>query len=317
MFRLGITLFMSLSLMAGAQKIKKEDYLFIDHLAVNAGPMKDYGLQYIVDSITKQCKTELQATRAFYRWEAKFILFDMKRYRHPGNAPDNASSALMERKAASEGFARLFKAMCDLQKIECVVVKGIIRRSVKDIGRFDDEAVHYWNIVTIKNTHYLIDAALGSGYLDEKRKHFIAEYTDAWWLCNRRLFANIHFPDDKMMQLLESPLTKTAFIQGPIVYPGAIVAGLVPTKMVKGMIRGSEDSSTDMKFILAANLDITQVEISFDKEKRIPVLFDFDAHGVYLKVPNGPSGKHIAELFIKNKLYFSFKTEARKGRKKK
>lgn len=206
--------------------------------------------------------------------------------------------------------------MCDLKKIECAVVKGVVRRSEKDIGEFDADAIHYWNIVNINNTKYLIDPSLGAGYLDSKRKHFIKEYTDAWWLCNRKLFAFVHFPDEKEMQLLEVPLTKPEFSQGPIVHPGAVVAGLVPTKTVKGIIKGWEDSTTIMKFTLAAHLDIAQAIVKFNKNKSSPVLFDIDEFGVYLTVPNGPAGKHLAEIFIKNKISFSFKTEIKKRKMK-
>ncbi len=316
MFRFVFVLVVCLGFAANAQKIKKEDYFFIDRLVQEAGPMKGYSLSYIVDSITKDCKTELQATRAFYRWEALFVAFDTRRFRHPGNAADHASTALMERKAAGEGFARLFKAMCDLKKIDCVVVKGLLRRKLSDIGKMEEEAVHYWNVVTINNTSYLIDASLSGGQPDEKGKHFNKEYTDAWWLCNRKLFACTHLPDDKSLQLMEVPLTKSEFAQGPIVLPGAIVAGLVPTKTVKGLLRGVADSSTNMKFNFAGSLDLSSVQVSFDEGKRLDVPFDFDEFGIYIKLPNGPAGKHVADVYIKNKPAFRFRSEMRPALKK-
>jgi hypothetical protein len=301
--------------MAGfAQKIKKEDYLFIDRLLQDYGPMKGCSMQYIVDSITRECKTELQVTRAFYRFGFLYLSFDMKRQRHPGRFPDNASSALMERKAGSAGFAHLFKAMCDLKKIECVIIKGVLRYRFSDIGKFDAEATHYWNVVTVNNTQYLVDPSLASGYFEEQK--LIREYSDAWWLTNRKLFAFSHFPDDKKMQLLEVPVTKTEFAQTPLVAAGAIVAGLVPTKNITGMLRGSEDSTTKMKFTIAGHIDILNVQISFDAGPRKPIQFDLDPFGIYLFVPCGPAGKHKAEIFIKNKLAFTFRTEIRKSFKK-
>ncbi|MFA6152455.1 MAG: hypothetical protein WC716_14125 [Chitinophagaceae bacterium] len=317
MFRLVFVLMLCCGLAVHAQKIKKEDYFFIDRLVQEAGPMKGYSLSYIVDSITKDCKTELQSTRAFYRWEALFVAFDTRRFCHPANTADNASTALMERKAAGEGFAQLFKAMCDLKKIDCVVVKGLLRRRLKDIGQVDEDAVHYWNVITIHHTSYLVDASLSGGLPDEKGKHFMKEYTDAWWLCNRKLFVCTHLPDDKSMQLLEIPVTKSEFAQGPLVLPGAIVAGLVPTKTVKGLLRGVADSSAAMKFNFAGNLDLSTVQVSFDEGKRLDVPFDFDEFGIYLNLPNGPAGKHVADVYIKNKTAFRFRTEMRPALKKK
>lgn len=302
------------SIHSAAQKIRKEDYLYIDKLVQDYGPLKGSSMQYIVDSITRDCKTELQATRAFYRFLFLYVSFDLKRQYQPGKFPDNASSALMERKVGSAGFSAMFKAMCDLKKIECRVVRGVLRYRVKDIGRFDPESIHYWNIVTINHTQFFIDPALGQGYFEERK--FIREYTDAWWLTNRKLFSCTHFPDDKAMQLLEVPVTKTEFVQAPLAAAGAIVAGLVPTKTIKGTIRGSEDSVTKMKFTIAGHLDILNVQASFDGAPPVPVPFDLDQFGIYLFVPNGPAGKHTATIFIKNKLAFVFRTDIRKGLKK-
>lgn len=319
MFRrvLMFLLFIVFARTADAAKIKKEDYFFIDKLVQDAGPMKGYGLQYIVDSITSQCKNELQITRAFYRWTFLYLSFDMKRHRHPGNAVDNASSALMERKASGLGYANLFQAMCILRKIECKVVKGVIRYRVKDIGKFHPDQIHYWNVVRIDHTDYLIDPTFGGGYFDDKGKHFIREWTDAWWLCNRKQFSCSHFPDDKNLQLLEVPVSKTEFTQAPLVAPAAIVAGIVPSKSVKGMLRGVADTISILKFIIAGKLDITGLEVSFDNEVKKPLLFDMDTYGFYITMPNGTHGEHTARVYIKGNLAFTFRTNMRKARLKK
>ncbi|HTN17304.1 MAG TPA: transglutaminase domain-containing protein [Chitinophagaceae bacterium] len=315
MFRLLLVcLFWLYSVHCTAQKIRKEDYLHIDKLVQDYGPMKGSSMQYIVDSITRDCKTELQATRAFYRFQFLYLSFDLKRQQHPGKYQDNASSALMERRAGSAGCAQMFKAMCDLKKIECIVVKGVLRYRCRDIGTFDPDAIHFWNIVTINNTQYLIDPSLACGYFEERK--FIREYSDAWWLTNRKLFACTHFPDDKKMQLLEVPFTKTEYAQTPLIGAAAIVAGLVPTKTIKGTMRGSEDSVTKMKFTIAGHLDILNVQASFDGAPPVPVPFDLDQFGIYLFVPNGPHGKHTLKILIKDKLAFIFRTDIRKGLKK-
>ena len=299
-----------------AQKIKKEDYFPIDGFVYKSGAMETYSLQYIVDSITKTCTTELQATRAFYYWQATFVAFDTKKHRRPENSLDNASSALMERKAGSKGYAEMFKAMCDLKKIECTVVKGVLRQHADDIGAFDPDAIHYWNIITIDNTQYLVDVSLGAGELDKKGKHFTKKYTDAWWLSNRRLFNLSHFPDNKNQQLLEVPMSKNEFAAAPIVAPAAIVAGVIPSKGTKGLIKGVADSSTALKFNLAGYLRVASMEVRFDNEKPMPVLFDFDQYGFYVTMPNGPEGKHVADLYINQSIAFTFLTDMRKNTRK-
>lgn len=305
------------ALIGVAQNIKKEDFFIIDSFAQKAGSLSGNSLEYIVDSISSHCTNELQMTRAFYCWEATYIAFDIKRHKNSKSELDNASTALMERKASSEGFAQMFKAMCDLKHIDCKVVKGVVRRKVDDIGTFNPDAIQYWNIVQIDNTSFVIDASMGAGELDEKGHHFFKKYTDAYWLCNRKLFALSHFPDDKEMQLLEIPLTRAEFSEAPIVGPMTIITGITPTRAVKGTIRGVVDSSTVYKFNIAGRLQyVPSVQVSYDKGNRIDVPFDFDEFGFYISIPHIMVGEHSVEVYLGNSLAFVFKADIRKGSKK-
>lgn len=295
-----------------AQKIKKEDYFFIDAVVQKAGAMKGFGLQFIVDSITKECTTELEMTRAFYYWQTHFVQFDHRR-KNTKKSTDNASTALMERKAASLGFAQMFKAMCGLKKMECTVVKGFVRYRIRDIGNFDPDEIHYWNIVNIKNTQYLIDATMGIGSFDEKGKNIIPSYTDAWWLCNRKLFATSHFPENPTQQLLEIPISKKEFSNAPIVLPGAIIAGLLPSRTTKGIIKSKQGDTTNLLFNFAGKLNIRSVEMSINDESRIPLSYDFDEFGLSLKIPHPKADKHEIALYFNNSLSFVFISEVRKN----
>jgi transglutaminase/protease-like cytokinesis protein 3 len=299
---------------SAAQKLKKEDFFFVDSMAQEAGAMKSYSMQYIVDSLTKNCKTELQMTRAFYFWQTHFVAFDIRRHRNL-RLSDNASTALMERKAASKGFAEMFKAMCDIVGIDCKIVKGVWRYRKSDLDHFDADAAHYWNIVSIDNTQFLIDVSLGVGHFDEKGKRFTKEFTDAWWLCNRKLFALSHFPEEASSQLLESPITKSEFTKAPLVFAGAIIAGLIPSKTIKDVLRFKESDTVKIKFHYAGSLMVTSARLSYDKKTKIDIPFDFDEFGFYVKLPSGEEGKHLASLYFNNSLAFMFKTETRKGAK--
>lgn len=57
-----------------------------------------------------------------------------------------AYGALSEKNATSEGIALAFKAVCNRENIECIVVSG----------KFDDTE-HFWNIVKIDDEYYHID----------------------------------------------------------------------------------------------------------------------------------------------------------------
>ena len=218
-----LVLLCSIGLLARAEKEKKEDYFDIDIMAQKLGPMKDMRLETIVDSLKAGCTTELETLRALYAWEAHFVTFDCKAQRNPDKNSGSATVALMTRKTNAEGYANLFKAMCDIAGIKCNVVAGVYRRGTNAIGDFEAAERQYWNVAELKGTQYLVDACLGAGYTDEKIKTFTTEYTDAWWLSTRTLFALTHFPDSAQYQLLQVPVTKQEFASAPLVSPGAIV----------------------------------------------------------------------------------------------
>lgn len=299
-----------------AGKIRKEEYQFIDNLVSAAGKMEGYSLQFITDSITAQCSDELQITRALYRWCFLNISFDLKRLRHPEKFPDNASSALMERKAGPKGYAEIFRAMCALKHIDCKVVRGLLRLHREDIGQLNKEAIHFWNIVRINHTDYFIDPSLSGGIWNYKKKFIDRAWTDAWWLTNRRLFSFTHFPDKTEDQLMELPLKLNDFKNAPIPTAVAIVIGLMPRDR-KGTIKAYADSSTQLLFQFAGPVSVGEITSSFDGASRQPVMTDIDEFGCYFNIDFSEPGEGYLEIYAANDLAFIYKAKVLAGRKKK
>jgi len=303
-----------------AQEIRREDFFIADDYARDVGPMKDLNLGTIVDSLSKKCTSdqqkirELLVTRTFYYWLGHNISFDVKAYHHPQQNAGSASAALMERQATSEGFANLFKAMCDLAHIDCEVVTGVYRRSINDIGNFDADKRHFWNIVQIDGSKFLMDASLGAGITDEAVRHFDPTFSDAWWLANRLCFALMHFPDDNSKQLLELPVTKAEFTQAPLIHGGATISGLIPAKSIKGTLRGREDTSIQIK--CNPQRPIHSISLSYDGAEKKPAVFKAGEYGFWITIPYGPAGEHRIDLYANDKLAFTFKTDVRPAPKK-
>lgn len=310
-----LLLFLLIPFGVRAGKIRKEAYQFIDNLVTKAGKMEGYSLQFITDSITASCTDELQMTRAFYRWCFVNLEFDRKRLRHPDRYPDNATSALMERKAAAQGYAAIFKAMCDLKHIECRIVRGLLRLHREDIGHLNKEAVHYWNIVRIRNTDYLVDPSLGGGIWDYKRKFLDKTWTDAWWLTNRRLFSFTHFPDKPVDQLMEIPIKLNDFKNAPIPTALAIVIGLMPRDR-KGSLKAFADSSLQLLFQFAGAVSVGEISTSFDGGPRLRVDSDIDELGCYFDIPFRKAGDGYLEIYAGNELAFIFRAKVVPARKR-
>lgn len=304
-----------LSQWAHAGKIRKEEYIFLDNMVTKAGKMEGYSLQFITDSITASCTDELQMTRAFYRWCFVNLEFDRKRLRHPDRYPDNATSALMERKAAAPGYAAIFKAMCDLKHIECRIVRGWLRLHREDIGHLNRDAVHYWNIVRIHNTDYLVDPSLAGGIWDYKRKFLDKTWTDAWWLTNRRLFSFTHFPDKPTDQLMEIPIKLNDFKNAPIPTALAIVIGLMPRDR-NGSLKVFADSSLRLLFQFAGALSVGEISASFDNSPRESVYSDINELGCYFDISFRKEGEGYLEIYAGNELAFIYRAKVAPPRKK-
>jgi len=305
------------SLAALADKPKKEDFLDIDTMAQRLGPMKDLRLETIVDTLKAGCSTELEILRAFYYWETHAVAFDCKAYHNPDRNSATASAALMSRKATSEGFANLYKAMCDIAHIKCEVVAGVYRRDADDIGNFNESARQYWNIVESDGTKFVVDASLGAGTTDAKVKNFTPEYTDAWWLSTRTLFALTHFPDSAKHQLLQIPVTKQEFTSSPVVAGYAIVMNISPFKTMKGELHGREDTSASLVFSVLKPESINKASAAYDDmpAREIPAMLE--ENKLTLKVPYGNAGNRVIYLFVNNKLCYIFKADVRPAPKKK
>ncbi|WP_344823357.1 transglutaminase domain-containing protein [Rurimicrobium arvi] len=299
---------------AHAGKLRKEEFQFLDSLVTKAGPMKGYSLRFIVDSITASCKDELQMTRAFYRWCFLYLELDLHRMKHPKNKPDNASSALMERKASPKGFADLFKAMCELKHISCRTVRGLIRLHEEDIGELDKEAIHYWSVIRVDHTDYVVDPSLCGGIWNNKMRFIDRQWTDAWWLTNRRLFAFTHFPDKPEDQLLEVPLKQIEFKNAPIPTATAIAIGLAPMSK-SGMLKGYADSSMELQFLFAGPVRVPQMTISWDNHPQILVGADIDENGYYIGIPFSKPGDHVCYIYANSSLAFIYKAKVARGRK--
>ena len=107
--------------------------------------------------------------------------------------------------------------MCSLAHIRCEVVSGYAKGSVSSIGKLSRKNRHSWNIVLLKDKWYPADPTWAAGTTDKKVRHFKKDYTDAWFLTKRDLFALSHYPDNKKWHLEDSPVIKPVFTMAPII----------------------------------------------------------------------------------------------------
>ncbi len=234
---------------ASAQTIDRNSFRSTDSLVGALGPMRDSTLAAIVKALTGKAANEAQKVRAIYMWVAKNIAYDCARRSHPERVNNTASYVLKSRIATSEGFAGMVSEMCRMCYLRCETVRGVARWEPHQIGDPGNELPAAWNVVQIGVRKYVIDAGAGAG--DCEGKTFSPGLTDAWFLTQRRLFVLNHFPADKKMQLLDTPVERRAFFNAPVVYKLAPVMGLYTQPGQRGLLKGREGDSVQVMFQLS------------------------------------------------------------------
>ncbi|RYY11486.1 MAG: hypothetical protein EOO04_35145 [Chitinophagaceae bacterium] len=277
---------------------------FVDSL----GPMAGSPLKDVVDSFKARKFNETEMAYGIYSWIAKNVSFNTKAYHHPGASNNSASGALNTRSVSGEGFANLFKAMCDLARIQSVVIDGTAKTHPYSIGDISKAQRHSWNAVNIRNTWYYVDAAFGAGYTDRKVKYFTTEFTDVWFFTNRSQFLISHFPNDKKWQFADEQINKSQFLQAPVVSPVAIKTEVFYQDGTRGRLKGKKGDCKRVVFELKKPADISRVGVEIN-ELNTAADYYIDGNQLFVDVPFPRTGKYPIIVTLNGKKAYGFLAE--------
>ena len=187
--------------------------------------------------LTSPYATELEKVRSIFYWITGHISYNTIRYQPYSvlyqddgyAAEDDADSVLQpldervaritlkRRHSLCDGYARLFKTLCDHAGIKCEVITGYARTN-SGSGQF--RCNHKWNAVMIDSNWYLLDATWASGYLNFSGSVFIRNYNDYYFLTPPKSFIRDHYPDDIKWTLLDDVPMLAEFNRSPFKQPG-------------------------------------------------------------------------------------------------
>lgn len=209
------------------------------------------------DTLAKQLaalgKTEREKVRAIFRWITEHIGYHVRIYNR-GKAtgplfyeePDDSNAALPplnERVAAKvlykkvafcDGYARLFKTLCDHAGIQSELIFGYARTNMsKKFG-----VNHTWNAVYIDSAWHLLDVTWASGFVSYSNQ-YVKQYNDFYFLTPPEHFIRDHYPEDLQWTLLPDPPHYREFAQSPFRYSGFLKAGVVNHFPGKGVIEAT------------------------------------------------------------------------------
>ncbi|CAM1374245.1 transglutaminase domain-containing protein [Tenacibaculum xiamenense] len=155
--------------------------------------------------------SELEKTRAIFTWIAinltyndsnvipspEFMAYynDDSLKRLQGYKNERVlEKAFENRRAVCAGYSLLFKKMCDLMKIENVLIKGYTKTSANKIGIIPRKKNHVWNAVKVNNKWLLMDVTFGSGY--NYRGVWQNELNTEYFDCSKEKMKVTHFPSE-------------------------------------------------------------------------------------------------------------------------
>lgn len=149
--------------------------------------------------------------KEIYRWVAANIAYDAAQLVHPvpyTSIEDLANQAVQSKKAICQGYTAVFDILCRQCELSSFIVHGYVKQNGQLL-----EIPHAWNAVRINGKWQLFDPTWGSGYLDENEV-FIPRFTYDFFNINPLESIKARMPFDPIWQLIERPLSHTAFMSG-------------------------------------------------------------------------------------------------------
>lgn len=230
---------------------------------------------------TFRCKNEQQCEAKRVVWEAAYI-----------------DKILRRKKAVCQGYAMLFKKMCDLAGLRSEYIVGYIRTEPYQVGTAGT-LDHAWNAVWIDSAYHLLDATWASGGCtkndDDKLLRFQKNYNDYYWLTPAAAFAKNHYPKNSQWSLLPQ-YTKDSFATNPYYQPGEI-QNLQLITPASGIIHAQKGDS--IRFTIAYNGRFKDLQINTN-------IFRNPDIWVYDETRKRKKQRRLDTLALKRQQYISY-----------
>ena len=194
----------------------------------------ELNVESLAQKLTQWDKTDREKVTSIFTWITDNIgyyikpAWNVKKYKAPVIVEEDTTTLLkplnlrvsenvLRRKVAvCDGYARLFKTLCDYAGIPSEIISGYARTGRE---RSDSKFIsnHSWNAVYLDSSWYLLDATWAAGYLSYSGE-FVRHYDDSYFLSSARRFIVDHYPEDLKWTLLNEPLAFREYKFSPFRY---------------------------------------------------------------------------------------------------
>ncbi|CAF0802697.1 unnamed protein product [Rotaria sordida] len=154
-----------------------------------------------------------------YYWISQNIQYDIDTDFNSHHRYQTAEDIFRAGKSTCEGYASIFKILCDNLNISCEKIRGYAKDFFFKIDKPTFSQInHTWNAVQLNNNHwYLIDSAWGTGYIDNYHK-YKKELKPHYFLTHPEHMIYNHLPEESQWQLLSKPITMDDYIHLPHIH---------------------------------------------------------------------------------------------------
>jgi hypothetical protein len=175
-------------------------------------------LSTLIEGLTLE-RNVLDRLWIIYYWLSQNIRYDIDADFHSHNRHQKAEDVFRTGKSTCEGYASMFKTLCDSLQIPCEKISGYAKDySFKMDHPIFSDANHTWNAVQLNKKHwYLIDSAWGTGYIDGNHE-YKKDLKSHYFLTHPEHMIYNHLPEESQWQLLTKPITMDDYLRLPHVH---------------------------------------------------------------------------------------------------
>ena len=187
--------------------------------------------QLLAEKLTAHQHTEMEKVKSIFYWITHNISYKVNRYKpakyQTWSADDDtgalkplderiAIDVLRRREAVCDGYARLFKTLCDYAGLQSVVIHGYARTN--DGRKSPFRPNHSWNAILIDDKWYLLDVTWASGFIDSRENIYVARMDEKYFLASPSQFILDHYPEDIRWTLLPDPPVLREYKNSPFLH---------------------------------------------------------------------------------------------------
>jgi hypothetical protein len=210
----------------------------------------------LASRLTSPYQTDIEKVRAIFSWITQNISYNTnvlsssRRYHPIKFLPEpvdtvsvwksayemTAERVLKRRYAVCDGYAKLFKTLCDYSGIQSEVITGYAKNGMERSIRFRTN--HTWNAVMIDSVWHLLDVTWASGYVNYGEE-FVQRTDETYFLSSPKQFFTDHYPEDLRWTLLDNPPAVQEFKFTPFKCKSYIKYGISSFFPRNGLIEAS------------------------------------------------------------------------------